>query len=764
MDGGINPVSPGAAREKGNLEMSVAGKRIRFTLAVSLLAGLAGGMVAFTGCGTQEPASDVQTLPQPHNLLPNASFELPFGEEPRQPTNWGNILNPLTLQLAATGQQPQGWPPRRMSMEAVEGDHVARIALDPVEGGGLGHLTSPLISIQGGQVYTLSAYARSDVPSASLRLAFWTRPLDWRKPETEDTGHYLSYLGPDAQSEPLPLDDRWQRYQVTFVAEHLVSQAVVDLEVSGSQEGLAWVDAVQLELGPRATDFQTRYPVEAVLSGRRRPPMLHLVDEPLQLYLSTYNSSDASRSDGLKLSIETLEGESTFTSDSTEPVEPGHGEQQLSYDLQRVGEFRARIDSARGHPIGLEEYWFVVHPVMDRDLQGVTYSRRGRLHQLPAQRVWIPWGDTEDFFADPQANLTVTHQGAIYAGLKGSAVAVTRDGGRSWSLIEGTKTLLSVLRDGTFLNATYEAGHLVVHASQDEGKSWTTLGEIEVGSPQPGPITQLQDGSLVWPIGQPRKGFPFTVHAYRSEDGGRSWSQGYPICAGGEPAIIQRQSGMLLAVARHNPSRARGEWEKYLVNEPAWRLWQRATSYYDHHRNRLTSYEKNLLMADSDDGGITWKNTRAVTHLLDEMHGSAVELPDGRVVLMYVHRLPAQHGGERAKVSTDGGYTWEEELYYLNTVDSPHWEEVLTALENADGGVFTFGESMQRSFPAVGQNYKGLWHINDHLSKPGYSASCVLPPELADGEPGMILTIVGERKGQDRPARMQVIRWRPVSQ
>ena len=139
-------------------------------------------------------------------------------------------------------------------------------------------------------------------------------------------------------------------------------------------------------------------------------------------------------------------------------------------------------------------------------------------------------------------------------------------------------------------------------------------------------------------------------------------------------------------MARHNPSRAPGEWEKFYRNESPWRLWQWATSYYDHHRNRLSSYEKNLLMADSDDGGITWKNPRAVTHLLDEMHGSAVQLPDGRIVLMYVHRLPALHGGERAKVSRDGGYTWEEELYYLNTVAAPNWKEVLTALKNADGG------------------------------------------------------------------------------
>ena len=61
-----------------------------------------------------------------------------------------------------------------------------------------------------------------------------------------------------------------------------------------------------------------------------------------------------------------------------------------------------------------------------------------------------------------------------------------------------------------------------------------------------------------------------------------------------------------------------------------------------------------------------------------------------------------------------------------------------------------------------GKTLKALRYINDNLNKPGYSASCVLPPELADGKPGMILTIVGVRKGKDYPAGIQAIRWRPL--
>ena len=56
------------------------------------------------------------------------------------------------------------------------------------------------------------------------------------------------------------------------------------------------------------------------------------------------------------------------------------------------------------------------------------------------------------------------------------------------------------------------------------------------------------------------------------------------------------------------------------------------------------------------------------------------------------------------------------------------------------------------------------------------AGACVLPPHLADGKPGMILTLVGERsegnwgdgvgpptsEGIEFAPRMQAIRWRPL--
>ena len=105
----------------------------------------------------------------PKNLLPNASFELDFGEG--LCTNWGDLQNELTLPLSLTGQQERTPPCIEARDDAVDGEYAARLTLDPAaDGGAVGHLTSPVVAVKPGQVYTLSVYARSDEPSARLNL------------------------------------------------------------------------------------------------------------------------------------------------------------------------------------------------------------------------------------------------------------------------------------------------------------------------------------------------------------------------------------------------------------------------------------------------------------------------------------------------------------------------------------------------------------------------------------------------------------------
>ena len=190
-----------------------------------------------------------------------------------------------------------------------------------------------------------------------MKLCLWTRPLDWRQPDEAATvGQYLSFAGPDAESEVMEVSAGWKRVKFTFVVEHLVSQGVVDLVVGGERQGRVWVDAVQLEEGPQASAFGTRYPVEVVLAGRRKPLMVHPVDQPLELVLASYNSSGSVRSEEMRLKIETLKGAGVLEKRLQEPVPAGYRERKLSYPFERVGEFRAQVRSGSEEPIGLEDY------------------------------------------------------------------------------------------------------------------------------------------------------------------------------------------------------------------------------------------------------------------------------------------------------------------------------------------------------------------------------------------------------------------------
>ena len=678
----------------------------------------------------------------PKNLLPNASFELNFGDT--VPTNWGDTQNELTLQLhldlkpdeIGVTQAPQV-PPRSETIgEAVDGERVARIEteapLNPDETGtsgstAVGHLLSPMVSVTPCTPYTISVYARSDEASVKMEIGLWTRPVDFTQ-------------SPDSLSYTLPLSTEWQRFLFTCCTDELEERAVVDFRVTADKAGaVVWFDAAQLEQGPQATQFKTRRNVEAAVAGypearpnqgRRDSSLIHLNDGPLKLSLTTYNCAAAAINEPITLEVsELVGGRVIFAHTLADPIIPGRNERRLSLDFPFIGEFRARLITGDGEQISPEDYIFVNYPVFEETYQGVMYTKHSAVHEIPAERSVLPWTNDRNWYADTQATLIVTDDDAIHAQMSdGHTVMRTLDGGRTWDNLQVTKSVNTVLRNGTFLAVESEAEMLRVSQSSDQGRTWQLLGQIESSEhPQVGGIEQLRDGSLIIPVGiistQTAVG-PLTVHAFRSINGGVTWSAGSPICPGGEPQLLELQSGRLLAFCRNNPRVPPNDLQRPFRNEGPWRLWQRFQG-----ARGLSSYTKRITLAESDDGGQTWHNQSPATFLLEEMHGGGVQLPDGRVVFLYTHRGPTYRGGERAKVSYDEGRTWRDELYFMTATPS----------------------------------------------YPGYSGSCVLPAHLADGKPGMILTLVGERSernwGSEGPAtpegfqympRVQAIRWRPI--
>ena len=110
------------------------------------------------------------------NLLPNASFELDFGQAKHDwikynpgegaADNWTDMFTPLTAPLAKTGQVPQAWPTIEATADAPDGVRAAVISAAP---GKPGHLTSPVMAVKGGHGYTISVYARGDDASGISR-------------------------------------------------------------------------------------------------------------------------------------------------------------------------------------------------------------------------------------------------------------------------------------------------------------------------------------------------------------------------------------------------------------------------------------------------------------------------------------------------------------------------------------------------------------------------------------------------------------------
>ena len=74
---------------------------------------------------------------------------------------------------------------------------------------------------------------------------------------------------------------------------------------------------------------------------------------------------------------------------------------------------------------------------------------------------------------------------------------------------------------------------------------------------------------------------------------------------------------------------------------------------------------KHVFLADSWDGGRTWKGLRPLTTVFGQCYGTAVGLKDGTAVLVHDHRYPRELSTGRAMISHDEGETWEDEVYYL---------------------------------------------------------------------------------------------------
>jgi sialidase-1 len=169
------------------------------------------------------------------------------------------------------------------------------------------------------------------------------------------------------------------------------------------------------------------------------------------------------------------------------------------------------------------------------------------------------------------------------------------------------------------------------------------------------------------------------VWVIRSTDGGRTWSTRIPTVVNSPHGPVQLRDGRLLYAGKQLWARERKvgvavssddglSWQ-WLAEIPA-RKGDKATSYHELHaveaadgslvaqiRNHNDANRGWTLQTESQDGGRSWSEPRAVcygfpTHLL--------RLRDGRLLMSYGYRRPPY--GNRARISSDHGRTWSEEI------------------------------------------------------------------------------------------------------
>lgn len=312
----------------------------------------------------------------------------------------------------------------------------------------------------------------------------------------------------------------------------------------------------------------------------------------------------------------------------------------------------------------------------------ILRARNGQLTKLPAEKVRLP----HDPNWHPQwPQLFKVSDRLIYARQRG-ILSKSTDGGHTWDSTELPETSIlspakpypwQALRDGTFRMVKLEAGSrkgpLEIYTSEDEGRSWEKLSELDLPGEHESRslcwLTLLPDDSLLcdmhfdnakWVDGGPRWESGLNeLFVYRTADGGSTWEGPSKIIDySGEGGITALPSGRLLAVKRHQ----RG----ILPDDPP-DLMERSGSIAAHESLGLkpTRVFKHIALADSDDNGRTWHNQRLLTTVFGQCNGFPAAQSDGTVVVLHDTRYGPGPRSGRAMISRDEGQTWENEVYYV---------------------------------------------------------------------------------------------------
>jgi hypothetical protein len=271
---------------------------------------------------------------------------------------------------------------------------------------------------------------------------------------------------------------------------------------------------------------------------------------------------------------------------------------------------------------------------------------------------------------------------------------VSEDEGRTWQRrdldIQGWGALVGfrILRNGDFLIVYEPVGGsyrgLYTARSKDQGHTWSvTMADLDLAPftrvrGKGNNVIELADGTLVMAVqlwgGRDASGAKVTPDlvpswgemglacTLRSVDGGATWRQRASIGGlTGLARLVSLDSGKILACVYELRS-------------------------------------KHLMLAESDDGGMSWLNPRPVAteHNPGGEMGSLTAFGDGAVLLQFLYnQAPSKNPhldwyrteGLRAMISHDEGRTWEKQVYVIG-------HQVPPGREPRGGGAY-LGDSVQ---------------------------------------------------------------------
>jgi sialidase-1 len=284
--------------------------------------------------------------------------------------------------------------------------------------------------------------------------------------------------------------------------------------------------------------------------------------------------------------------------------------------------------------------------------------------------LWVTWSGGRESHVDPFGQvraMTSRDDGATWTWPRVLFDSATDD--RDSGVIETAQGTLLVT---TFTSLAYEA-HLEKASVFEEHRD---TGWISASMP-PAQVAKWKAAHAR--LNEAERKSELGVWAIRSTDGGLTWSPRIPTVVNSPHGPIQLRDGRLLYAGKQLWARERKvgiatssddglSWQ--WLAEISARKGDKATSYHELHaveaadgslvaqiRNHNDANRGWTLQTESKDGGRSWSDPHAVcygfpTHLL--------RLRDGRLLMSYGYRRAPY--GNRARLSTDHGRTWSEEI------------------------------------------------------------------------------------------------------